>query len=64
MPSLRTRILYVQTEPTVQVAGQTVNDIPVAGSVSAPSGGAVVDTEARDALADLLSSLQGAGFLL
>lgn len=63
MPSLKTRMLYVQTEPTAQVAGQLVNDIPVAGSVSDPSGGTTVDTEARDALADLLSELRNAGYI-
>jgi hypothetical protein len=63
MPNLKTQLAYIRQEPTAQVAGQTVNDIPVAGAVGDVSGGATVDAEARAALNTLLAELRNAGYV-
>jgi hypothetical protein len=63
MPTLKTRLAYTLSEPTSQVAGQTVRTIPTGSSPPDVSGGATVDTEARDALNDLLAELRGIGLI-
>jgi hypothetical protein len=63
MPSLKTRLAYLTSEPTAQVAGTTVQNIEAGASPADVSGGAVVDVEARDALNDLLAELRGNGII-